>query len=366
MKRLDCLDGLRGLLALYVLLGHMAPFAVLPGWLQSAVSHGAAAVDLFFVLSGLVIVQSLDRWRGQARPFLIARAARIFPVFLPVFALSVMIQPLSCGFERMPWLAWDSPAHSICVSGWPAHWPAEIAAHLTMTHGLFPDAVLPDVWISFLGAAWSLSTEWQFYILALWVRDRDWLIRLLLAMAVAGSVWRLAGPEAWQFSRGFLPNQAQFFALGAASVGVVLREPGAARRFALVLAGAVAICATHGTFGKLLPPLAWAACLGAQLGALHGLHGGVLGLLRGFLRLRVCTYLGAISYCVYLVNEPVHKLLGGPVAWLAGQDGGVFSVVWIPVAIGLPLAVSAVLHAVLEQPALRWARAVAAGVSTAR
>lgn len=131
MKRLDCLDGLRGLLALYVLLGHMAPFAVLPGWLQSAVSHGAAAVDLFFVLSGLVIVQSLDRWRGQARPFLIARAARILPVFLPVFALSVMIQPLSCGFERMPWLAWDSPARSICVSGWPAHWSAEIRSPRT-------------------------------------------------------------------------------------------------------------------------------------------------------------------------------------------------------------------------------------------
>ena len=36
-----------------------------------------------------------------------------------------------------------------------------------MTHGLFPDGGLPDVWVSFLGAAWSLSTEWQFYLLAL-------------------------------------------------------------------------------------------------------------------------------------------------------------------------------------------------------
>ncbi len=27
--------------------------------------------------------------------------------------------------------------------------------------------VLPDVWVGFLGAAWSLSTEWQFYLLAL-------------------------------------------------------------------------------------------------------------------------------------------------------------------------------------------------------
>ena len=67
MKRLECLDGLRGLLAVYVLLGHMAPFAVLPGWIQLAVSHGGAAVDVFFVLSGLVITQSLLRAGRHAR-----------------------------------------------------------------------------------------------------------------------------------------------------------------------------------------------------------------------------------------------------------------------------------------------------------
>ena len=81
MKRLDCMDGLRGLLAVYVLLGHMAPFAVLPDAVQDAVSHGGAAVDLFFVLSGLVITQSLLHADGKAKPFLIARAARIFRCF---------------------------------------------------------------------------------------------------------------------------------------------------------------------------------------------------------------------------------------------------------------------------------------------
>ena len=363
MRRLDCLDGLRGLLALYVLLSHMALFAVLPDWLQRVVSHGGAAVDLFFVLSGLVIVQSLNRWRGQMRPFLIARAARIFPVFLPVFAISVLIQPVSCGFESMPWLTAESPAHGICVSGWPLHWPTEIAAHLTMTHGLFPNAALPDVWISFLGSAWSLSTEWQFYLLALLVRDRTRLIWLLLGMAAAGTAWRLAGPDAWQFSRAFLPNQGQFFALGVASVG---REPRAAWRFALVLAGAVAICASQMTVGKLLPPLVWAMCLAAQLSGEAGLRGGGLGCLRGFLRLPACGYLGAISYCVYLVNEPIQKLCGGSLALLVGQDGSAFTAFWIPVAVGLPLIVSAALHVCVERPALRWGRAVAAGFSAVR
>lgn len=57
MKRLECLDGLRGVLAVYVMLGHMAPFAALPSWIAGSLSHGGAAVDVFFMLSGLVILR---------------------------------------------------------------------------------------------------------------------------------------------------------------------------------------------------------------------------------------------------------------------------------------------------------------------
>ncbi|HET6610027.1 MAG TPA: acyltransferase, partial [Rhodopila sp.] len=265
MKRLECLDGLRGVLAVYVLLGHTAPFARLPDWIQSAVSHGAAAVDLFFALSGLVIVQSLDRAGGRVRPFLLARAGRIFPVFLPVFVVAVAIEPLSCGFDAMPWLPWTSPAHSICVDGWPAAWLPEIVAHLTMTHGLFPWAVLPDVWVSFLGSAWSLSAEWQFYLLAVLVPRRR-LVAVLLSLALAGTAWRLFGPAEWQFSRAFLPNQAHYFALGVVSVRVVRRQPWAAIAYPGVLCMALAVAATTqgtaiGAMEKMLPPLAWTACL---------------------------------------------------------------------------------------------------------
>jgi hypothetical protein len=65
MKRLECLDGLRGALAVYVLVGHMAPFGALPAPLQNLVSHGNAAVEVFFILSGLVITQSLYRAGGH-------------------------------------------------------------------------------------------------------------------------------------------------------------------------------------------------------------------------------------------------------------------------------------------------------------
>lgn len=351
MKRLECLDGLRGVLAVYVLLGHMAPFANLPDWVQWSVSHGAAAVHLFFALSGLVIVQSLERAGGRAGPFLAARAGRIFPVFLPAFALAVAVEPLSCGFDAMPWLGWTSPAHSICVSGWPRAWASEIAAHLTMTHGLYPEAILPDVWVSFLGSAWSLSAEWQFYILAVLVPRRR-LLTILLLLATAGTAWRLLGPDIWQFSRAFLPNEAHYFALGVVSAAVVRRQPGSILRYGGVICAALAVAASAGAAGKMVPPLVWTACLLMQLGHPFWL----LRIGRSTLTSPVCLWLGALSYCIYLVNEPIHKVIGVTLASLTHGDAALFTLIWIPAAIGVPILVSAVLHAWLEQPALTWVR----------
>src|SRR4029078_4062762 len=136
------------------------------------------------------------------RPFLIARVARIYPVFLVVFAFAVVLQPLATGYEHMAWIGPESPARHIWSGGWPSDWRIGIVTHLTMTHGLFPNGVLPDVWVGFLGAAWSLSTEWQFYLLALVLgRTRMGTGRLawtFVGLAVAGLVWDSVAPDEWR------------------------------------------------------------------------------------------------------------------------------------------------------------------------
>ena len=104
MRRMVCLDGLRGVLACYVMLSHTLPFAPLPAWLLWLFQHGGAGVDVFFILSGLVIVQSLASFSYRPRPFLIARVARIYPVFLVVFAFAVAVQPLASGFPLLEWI----------------------------------------------------------------------------------------------------------------------------------------------------------------------------------------------------------------------------------------------------------------------
>lgn len=364
MKRLECLDGLRGVLACYVMLGHLAPFALLPPALVTALSHGGAAVDVFFILSGLVITRSLESFHGQPRGFLLARAARTLPVYFVMLAVAVPVQALPADFARLPWVGPASAAHDIWSAGWPRAWAGELGAHLAMLHGLLPAAILPGAWVSFLGSAWSLSTEWQFYLLALLLGARIGSRRMVpafLCLAAAGLAWQAAAPSDWQFSRAFLPNKAQFFALGIASAGLARGAP--AWRYALVLGATLALCATAGRADKLLPPLAWTLCLAAQL---HPDAPG-LRLLARTLRAPLLLWLGALSYCLYLANEPVHRLLGVALAAAVHGDGRLFTVVWLPGAILLPLLLSMALHRWVEVPALRWgrdrARQLAAGAA---
>jgi peptidoglycan/LPS O-acetylase OafA/YrhL len=381
MRRLVCLDGLRGVLAFYVMLSHTLPFTPMPGWLVWLFSHGGAGVDVFFILSGLVIVQSLASFDYRPRPFLIARVARIYPVFLVVFVAAVAVQPLATGFERMAWIGPDSPARFIWSGGWPTDWGLFIAAHLTMTHGLFPDGVLPDVWVGFLGAAWSLSTEWQFYLLALLIGERlglrslAWLFLAISAAAIAGHA---VATEAWQFSRAFLPNKAQYFALGIASAIVVRQGAKGLRSYVAVLVATLVLCVMQGGMDKLLPPVIWSVCLAAQLRSAPSspsslppevtgmmtrimpvIAGMTLGLLAAALRSRPLVWLGAVSYSIYLVNEPVQKLLGVALAVMVQGHAALFTALWLPGAVVLPIIAAWSLHERIEAPSLRWGRALA-------
>lgn len=365
MKRLDCLDGLRGVLALYVLLTHMAPFATLPPALAWLLSHGEAAVDVFFILSGLVITASIEHFEYRAAPFLLARATRILPVFLPVFAFAVLVQPLPLDFPAMPWIGPDSAARHIWSEGWPDTWATQITLHLAMLHGVFPRAILPDLWVSFLGAAWSLSTEWQFYVLVALVgpalgRGQRGLWRmtaLLLVLGALGAIWQDIAVPDWTFSRAFLPNKSPYFALGVAS-GALLRGPTAWRPFLGALVAVIALCLLHDNTLKALVPPIWVICLLAQM--VHPGRGA-----RALVPLRVLLdhpwsrWLGGVSYSLYLVNEPIQKVLGVALASAAGGDAALFTFLWLPAAVLLPLLVAWWLRVTIEVPALRYGRALA-------
>ena len=144
---LPALTGLRFFAALHVALYH----AVRPllrhadDPLTSLMAAGPAAVTLFFVLSGFVLVHSAtDVDHVPLRPFLAARFARIVPVYL--LAL-VLVVPLGIA-ARARGLVVDP------LGGWSL---ALVATGL--------QAFVPDAALRWNAPAWSVSCELFFYAL---------------------------------------------------------------------------------------------------------------------------------------------------------------------------------------------------------
>lgn len=84
------LTGLRGLLALSIVLYHIYGSSVLEGYIPEQTNFisllnytGPIAVNLFFVISGYLITGSLVS-KGSIREFAKNRFLRIYPVFLTI------------------------------------------------------------------------------------------------------------------------------------------------------------------------------------------------------------------------------------------------------------------------------------------
>ena len=166
---LDALDGFRGLLALWVYLGHLS-YAV--GYQSYLLGMHALAVDLFMVLSGFLMVHT---WKGELKfgtdwlqtikRFYLARFFRIAPLYYFLLLVSYIFLPelvtATNEIQRMmppPWaqgLENFTPNADWNFNNW--RW---FYLHLTFLFGLVPgmesSSPLPD---------WSLSLEMQFYIL---------------------------------------------------------------------------------------------------------------------------------------------------------------------------------------------------------
>jgi peptidoglycan/LPS O-acetylase OafA/YrhL len=354
------LDGMRGVLAVYVMLIHALPFVPVPERLRVAFDHGEGAVDLFFCLSGLVVVQSLERFGYAAGPFLRARARRLLPVYFIVLAFAVGELAVGSPFAEMPWLAPGAPG--LDFWGVPPRVVWHVLAHVALVHGVIPQGLLPWAFITVLPPAWSLSTEWQFYVLVAWLRVRRLAVLAFFLLAVAVS-YRVLSPELpayWRFSKAFLPDAAGYFALGVASA--VWLRGGGVLAFGVVMAGVLALGFWSGVPSKVVTPMIWVVVLAGE--RWPGWAGGVVRRVMGYARLRranpsygvlqwrAAQWLGAISYPLYLVNEPVQRGCAMIVAPLARGDAGVFAAVWLPLAVVMPVLAAAAVHRVVEVPGM--------------
>ncbi len=169
------LDPLRGLAALAVLSHHLSVYTTFAvPWLSTL--GGLLGVQLFFVISGYLIVQSASA--HSLGVYFVRRAFRIYPAYWTAVLLVA-----ACTTPLATW-------------GAPQEWGTYVINLLALTH--FSPAALQrhDV----LTVSWTLTVEWCWYLLApllVWGSRQSgsrhyWLVTGLGALAVS-SLWvRLA------------------------------------------------------------------------------------------------------------------------------------------------------------------------------
>lgn len=316
------IDGLRAIAVLSVIIFHTDYLNILPG--------GFVGVDMFFVISGYVISQSLSERSsggliGYLGDFYRRRCARILPALLCVLLVSFV---LSAMFMPQFWLS-----DHINRTG--------LAAFLGLSNGVL--ALHTDTYFSpgsdlnpFLHT-WSLGVEEQFYVLfpaLFWVwlryRERSFVARMLLPMLAFVSLVTCALQTTTAPLSAFYLLPGRFWELAA---GAMLFQVIGARRGSLASAPLANAALVSGaaflivSFWFARPeqfPFPWA--LVTVLGTLLMLSAILLPaphvaspLLR-VLQCRTLTYIGLLSYSLYLWHWPVRVFF----KWTTGLE-----LVWV-------------------------------------
>jgi peptidoglycan/LPS O-acetylase OafA/YrhL len=203
------LDLARACAALAVVVAHFGYFKIFDdAQIARIPDFGREAVIAFFVLSGFVIAYSAEHKNLTAKSYVVARAARLYSVVLPVLVLSfilatgvrdVLHAPAAHSYElRRPWLY--------------------VPFHL---------AFLGDVWSfverpPWLVPYWSLDYEAWYYVLFgvfhFTNGRRRWL--------AAGAVLAFVGPRLWLLLPVWLSGVALYRLQGRLAFGPVLARAG--------------------------------------------------------------------------------------------------------------------------------------------
>lgn len=303
-KHWTSLDGMRGSLAMLVVLGHfgLAGFATRHFGLWKL--QLGLAVDVFFILSGFVLTHGA-RAPLSIRRFAIKRCFRL----LPVYYVTTLIVVVAAGLPPQPWAELlvagpftgrepaNFPAWSIC---WELYLPV-LAVALA---GLLPQVRLPQ---------WLVRSLLVVGLLTLGVIDigvargeQSYLARAVVGLASGHLLYR----SGWTIARGY-------DVLALAVVGVI------------IVAGGMPVLALG------LPGMAAAAVVAGRRSD-------------GLFTTRPMHWLGAVSYTIYLAHIPVLRvmqaLFGGLIdhnapAKLAG--------------VAVTLVLADLLSRLVERPAMR-------------
>jgi len=357
------LDGLRGVAALTVIWYHVFEgFATSP--LDQKFNHGYLAVDFFFILSGFVVGYAYDdRWAGRSagggmrmRDFLKRRIVRLHPMVVlgsVLGAVTFLIQGL---------VQWDG-----------THVPFGMVM-LAMLLGMFLIPAYPGApyevrgnneMYPLNGPNWSLFFEYIgniLYALVLRRLPTRWLAVVTVVSGVGLAGYAVGGLSGyghlgvgwsmtdWNLPGGFLRLMFSF------SVGLLMSRnfrPWKVRGAFWICSAAVIVLLSLPRIGgegnMWLNGLYEAVCVTCIFPVL--VYMGASGRISEGLPMRVCRFLGDISYPVYIIHYPFMYLF---YAWTF--TGVPFSTAW-PWAVAVfagSIVLAYILLKVYDEPLRRW------------
>ncbi|RJF96567.1 acyltransferase [Noviherbaspirillum cavernae] len=357
-SRILSLESLRGLLALWVTVGHtikhsgytdaeLGVFAIL--------GNPGLAVDCFIILSGFVIFMLLDRQRSSYTEFIVGRFFRLAPLFFLILVISALTLDWQVSvIANTPWknqsIANDMRIHLDALQYLPQH----LLAHFAMLHGAIADSILPSSQYAIVGPAWSISVEWQFYLIApalfFLIAARRWYA--LAAVIVVVCVLRAVNYG----SAGFAINQGAYFLIGIVSY-FVWKKSNLIRqhdfRFIEVM-GLLAIAIVYFTMSRTISLMLWVVVFIAIIAERHPAPSLFQRMFIGVLRQPMLQWMGRISYSIYMIHMLVLY------AWFAClqhafPEIGKFNFLMyaLPLIVLTTLMLSALAYRFIEVPGMR-------------
>ncbi len=366
------LDGLRGLLALWVAISHILCWTGLSDrWpLPSSVQelwkvfiYAQSAVDIFIILSGFVISFLIAKFqdtdsKSAYKAFITNRFFRLYPVYLICLIIAIpasMLVPSILQTSAWSNTSYFVPLRSI-VSSEQTHPLQHLALHLSLLNGLIPKSILSNATATFLPTAWSITLEWQYYLVApaiaaMVVSPRG--VATLILIALFGNY---AAPEWTNLHLAFLPSQLHLFLIGTASYHLFQSRsthfkvtPRSIPIAVVAIIGAAFLSHWH--------PIAigvWGVTIGAILTQTVGDSNSFLFRVSQFLRLNILQNLGKLSYPLYLVHWPlICILLFSLNAFFPTMNSMNAAIILLTIGLPLIITISFVLHKLIEKPGVQ-------------